>query len=60
VSSLVCFPRHSQLNGGKEHKKETGENVFGLHRRERIIFFACFAQSIMFVCVFELSRAYFS
>ena len=27
-----------QLNGGKEHKKETGESVFGQHRRERIAF----------------------
>ena len=32
VSSIV------QLNGGKEHKKGTGESVFGLHRRERIAF----------------------
>ena len=32
MSSIV------QLNGGKEHKKGTGESVFGLHRRERIAF----------------------
>ena len=32
------FASNGQLNGGKEHSKETGDCVFGPHRREPIGF----------------------